>query len=241
MPSSNPDLQLLAVLACRVNRTRQAREVAEFLETTFPNEALRTRIHENARLGEAFNFRRTVLQYAPESSGAVEYRAAASELLARVRAPRQSPGPGRGSWNCRRSLMAQSRGSSLGDVRRLFQSAPEAAISPPDEEPASDNGSHRRSTPTAQTRKKVRATFHVYEDTLDQAKNAVVTLMGPPLFLTLSDLLDEALREKVVELQNAHNNGQPFPSRGGNLQQRPATRKLNGHKRVPYGTKTGPM
>jgi chromosome partitioning protein len=80
----NPDLQLLAVLACRVNRTRQAREVAEFLETTFPNEALRTRIHENARLGEAFNFRRTVLQYAPESTGAVEYRAAASELLARV-------------------------------------------------------------------------------------------------------------------------------------------------------------
>jgi len=80
----NPDLRLLAVLACRVNRTRQAREVAEFLEMTFPNEALQTRIHESARLGEAFNFRRTVLQYAPESSGAVEYRAVASELLARV-------------------------------------------------------------------------------------------------------------------------------------------------------------
>jgi hypothetical protein len=114
--------------------------------------------------------------------------------------------------------MAQSRGSSLGDVRRLFQPAPEAALSPPpDEEPASNDGPRRRSTPTARTRKKVRATFHVYEDTLDQAKNAVVMLMGPPLFLTLSDLLDEALREKVVELQNAHNNGQPFPSRGGNL------------------------
>jgi hypothetical protein len=113
--------------------------------------------------------------------------------------------------------MAQSRGSSLGDVRRLFQSAPEAALSPPDEESTSSNGARRRSPPAAQARKKVRATFHVNEDTLDQAKNAVVMLMGPPLFLTLSDLLDEALREKVVELQNAHNNGKPFPSRGGNL------------------------
>lgn len=113
--------------------------------------------------------------------------------------------------------MAQSRGSSLGDVRRLFQPAPEAALSPPDEDPVSNDGPRRRSPSTAQTRKKVRATFHVYEDTLDQAKNAVVMLMGPPLFLTLSDLLDEALREKVVELQNAHNNGQLFPSRAGNL------------------------
>jgi hypothetical protein len=55
--------------------------------------------------------------------------------------------------------MAQSRSSSLGDVRRLFQS----------------------------------------------------------LFLTLSELLDSAIHDKVIELQNAHNNGQPFPPRPGNL------------------------
>ena len=112
--------------------------------------------------------------------------------------------------------MAQNRGSSLGDVRRLFKSAPEEA-SPTVDEPSSTS-SVRQSTRTAPPqRKKVRATFHVYDDTLDQAKNAVVTLMGPPLFLTLSDLLDTAIRDKVVQLQNEHNAGLPFPQRAGNL------------------------
>ncbi len=112
--------------------------------------------------------------------------------------------------------MAQKRGSSLGDVRRLFQSAPEET-SPPGDESASTRGARRSAKAAPPQRKKVRATFHVYDDTLDQAKNAVVTLMGPPLFLTLSDLLDSAIRDKVVELQNQHNDGQPFPPRAGNL------------------------
>jgi len=125
--------------------------------------------------------------------------------------------------------MAQGRSSSLGDVRRLFQPAPgEAPQADVDEAgtathrvrrsaSAQGSGAEPESSPVPQPRGKVRATFHVYEDTLDEAKNAVVALMGPPLFLTLSDLLDSALRDKVTELEKTYNNGQPFARRPSRL------------------------
>jgi chromosome partitioning protein len=83
----NADLRLGAVLACRLNRTRQAREVTDFLQASFPREILPTPIRENARLAEAFNFRQTIFQYAPDTPGAEDYRAVARELLDRLGTP----------------------------------------------------------------------------------------------------------------------------------------------------------
>ena len=82
----NPRLELAAVLACRVNRTAHAREVVERLERRFPDTFMRTQIRENIRLAEAPSFRLPITLYAPASTGAEDYRAAAEELF--------GPGPG---------------------------------------------------------------------------------------------------------------------------------------------------
>jgi hypothetical protein len=108
--------------------------------------------------------------------------------------------------------MATARGSSLGDVRRLFQ--PDPPPDPAEQAPTPVLGPAGAVAPRGQQRpRKVRATFHVSADVLDEAKDAVVALMGPPLFLTLSDLLDQALRHEVDRLRQTQNDGQPFASR----------------------------
>ena len=77
----NPDLQLSAVLACRVNRTSHTRSVAERLERRFPDSFMRTQVRESIRLAEAPSFRLPITRYAPESTGAEDYRAVAAELV----------------------------------------------------------------------------------------------------------------------------------------------------------------
>lgn len=57
------------VLACRVDRTRQAREAVEVLREQFPAAMLRTVIRESARLADNFNFRTTILKHAPRAQG----------------------------------------------------------------------------------------------------------------------------------------------------------------------------
>lgn len=76
----NPELRLSAVLACRVNRTTHARAVVERLTSRFPDAFMRTQVRENIRLAEAPSFRLPITLYAPESSGAEDYRAVAAEL-----------------------------------------------------------------------------------------------------------------------------------------------------------------
>ena len=77
----NHALKIDHVLACRVDRTRQTREAVEVLREQFPTAMLRTVIRESARLADNFNFRTTILKHARTSTGAVDYRAVARELL----------------------------------------------------------------------------------------------------------------------------------------------------------------
>ncbi|MBI2421749.1 MAG: hypothetical protein HYV27_02885 [Candidatus Hydrogenedentes bacterium] len=64
---------------------------------------------------------------------------------------------------------------------------------------------------------KVRATFHVSADILEEARNAVVYLAGPPTRLTLADLAENALKRELERLKKAHNSGKEFPARNGDL------------------------
>lgn len=64
---------------------------------------------------------------------------------------------------------------------------------------------------------KVRSTYHLPANLVDELRNAVVALSGPPVRLTLARLAEEALREKLEALKKAHNNGEPFPPRAGEL------------------------
>lgn len=64
---------------------------------------------------------------------------------------------------------------------------------------------------------KVRATFHVSAELLEEARNAVVYLAGPPTRLTLAELAETALRKEIERLRKAHNSGKAFPVRDGEL------------------------
>ena len=77
----NPDLALSAVLACRVNRTSHARSVVERLDRRFPDSFMKAQVRESIRLAEAPSFQLPITLYAPDSTGAEDYRAAAAELV----------------------------------------------------------------------------------------------------------------------------------------------------------------
>lgn len=73
----------------------------------------------------------------------------------------------------------------------------------------------RRTKPRA--RGKVRATFHISSELLEEARNAVVYLAGPPTRLTLAELAENALKRELERLSKAHNSGKTFPARNGEL------------------------
>jgi chromosome partitioning protein len=90
----NPTLMLSGVLLCMYDaNTRLASEVSQdvaaFFEQSRAGHAVaatarlfQTRIRRNVRLAEAPSFGQTILQYAPTSHGAEDYRALAREVLA---------------------------------------------------------------------------------------------------------------------------------------------------------------
>jgi chromosome partitioning protein len=90
----NPALRLSGVLLCMYDaNTRLASEVSQdvaaFFEQSRAGHAVataarlfQTRIRRNVRLAEAPSFGQTILQYAPTSHGAEDYRALAREVLA---------------------------------------------------------------------------------------------------------------------------------------------------------------
>jgi chromosome partitioning protein len=79
----NPRLKLAGFVLCRFDtRNRHCAEVRERLMASFPELVLRTVIRENIRLAEAPSFGLPIASYAPASSGAADYRALTSEIMA---------------------------------------------------------------------------------------------------------------------------------------------------------------
>jgi chromosome partitioning protein len=90
----NPQLKLTGVLLCMFDAsTRLATEVSDDVTAFFQRErspggiasharAFTTRIRRNVRLAEAPSFGQSILQYAPSSNGAEDYRQLAQEVLA---------------------------------------------------------------------------------------------------------------------------------------------------------------
>lgn len=76
--------QLLGILLARVDyRTRAAAEIVEMVRRRFREQVFRTEIRVNVALSEAPSFGKSVLEYAPRSSGAEAYRALAQEVISR--------------------------------------------------------------------------------------------------------------------------------------------------------------
>jgi hypothetical protein len=64
---------------------------------------------------------------------------------------------------------------------------------------------------------KVRATFYVSREVLNEARNAAVHLAGYPARLTLTKLVETALRNELARLKDRYNGGNDFPDRDEDL------------------------
>ena len=61
--------------------------------------------------------------------------------------------------------------------------------------------------------RRVRATLYIPADLLDEARNAVVSLAGYPVRMTLTRLAEEAFRRELARLKELYHDGQDFPPR----------------------------
>jgi chromosome partitioning protein len=80
----NPRLELLAIVACRVNATLHTRDVLSQLRASFGAAVLEQTVRESIRLAEAPALHLPITRYAPQSLASQDYRAVAGELLARM-------------------------------------------------------------------------------------------------------------------------------------------------------------
>jgi chromosome partitioning protein len=80
----NPELYIAgAILTMFDPRTRLAGEIVREVRNFFPQETFKTVINRNVRLSEAPSFGQSILDYEPNSPGAMAYRALAEEVMAR--------------------------------------------------------------------------------------------------------------------------------------------------------------
>lgn len=90
----HPDLQITGILPCLYDpRLRLAREVLAEIRRYFPGQVFKTTIRTNVKLAEAPSYGQTILQYAPDSNGAADYRSVAAEVLAQEDAARHGEQP----------------------------------------------------------------------------------------------------------------------------------------------------
>ena len=103
--------------------------------------------------------------------------------------------------------------------RKAIGADPLDAIMPAAEQDVPVEKKPRKAKETTTPRKpaKVRATFHIPEDLLEECRNTVVALSGPPERLTLAMVAETALRRELQRLKKKHNGGEDFPARDGEL------------------------
>lgn len=87
----NPGLHVSTILLTMYDgRTRLAQQVAEEVRSHFSDEVLRTVIPRSVRVSEAPSFGQTVIAYDGQSAGAIAYREAAVEIVARDNSTKDS-------------------------------------------------------------------------------------------------------------------------------------------------------
>jgi chromosome partitioning protein len=80
----NRHLELLGIVACRVDTTRHTREVVARLRSQFGDLVLEHSVREASQIAAAPATRLPITRYAPKSAVADDYRAVAGELLDRL-------------------------------------------------------------------------------------------------------------------------------------------------------------
>jgi len=83
--TSNPNIEILGVLGVCVNESRKlTNEVLEYIDLNYSVNVFNNRVHNNVKAAEAPSFAKSVIDYAPESTSAKDYRAVTEELLKRI-------------------------------------------------------------------------------------------------------------------------------------------------------------
>lgn len=78
----NPKLEIRGILVTQANvRRRLTTEVIKSLEAEFEDKVFRAMIHENSAVSESSGHARSVIEYAPKSRGADDYRFFTEEFL----------------------------------------------------------------------------------------------------------------------------------------------------------------
>jgi chromosome partitioning protein len=81
----NPGLKMLGVVITLFDkRTNISRDTHEQIRTVFGEVLFKTKIGKNVRLEESPAYKETILQFAPKSPGAQDYRKLAAEVIQRV-------------------------------------------------------------------------------------------------------------------------------------------------------------
>jgi len=80
----NPRVELLGIVACRVNPTSHVRDIVSLLRARFGSVVLEHTVRDAIRIAEAPAFSMPITRYAPTSGVANDYRAVAAELLERL-------------------------------------------------------------------------------------------------------------------------------------------------------------
>jgi chromosome partitioning protein len=81
----NPELELLGVLVTLFDkRTSLSKDVEAHIRQVFGKKAFKTKISRSVRLEESPAHRETIFEFAPKSSGAIEYLELSKEVLRRV-------------------------------------------------------------------------------------------------------------------------------------------------------------
>ncbi|MEZ5979627.1 MAG: aminotransferase class V-fold PLP-dependent enzyme [Planctomycetota bacterium] len=84
----NPRLKVTGIVPCLYDsRLRLAREVLGELRSYFPQQCFRRPISATVKLAEAPSFGQSIFEYAPDSSGARDYRELAEEVVAQEKRP----------------------------------------------------------------------------------------------------------------------------------------------------------
>ena len=200
--SLNPGLRVGGVLACRVSRTRHTREVVELLHQQFPGTMLGTAVRESARLAEAPAFKQPILSYAPDSTGAEDYRAIAAA---------GAGGPARGGARVSRPKTTLPYNPVAQRMRAMIGTVPVEPTQPAEQGQPSEWGQPMQSAKPAYCR----ASFQIPQQLLAEIRDAVIALSGPPERLTMARFAEQAFRHELERLQTDHNEGRPFPSTDG--------------------------
>ena len=113
--------------------------------------------------------------------------------------------------------MSKRRPTIGGDAFDALLTPPKPA--PSSKAPTSPSKREKKvkAPPAPSGGRSLKVTYNVPAEIVEETRNAVLSLMAPPVRLTLSALVESALRRELDRLRKVHHGGEPFTGPGNAL------------------------